>query len=108
MIGRNIHAYVDDMVVTSTQETTHVADLEELFRTIVEHDLKLNPEKCIFKVHARKFLGFLFTERVIEANLDKCATIINMTSPTSTKDVQRLIRRMTALLRFLSANGDKR
>lgn len=35
------------MVVTSK---THVADLEELFRTIKKHSMKLNLEKCVFGV----------------------------------------------------------
>ena len=31
MIGRNVQAYVDDLVVTSQVKHQHVADLEELF-----------------------------------------------------------------------------
>jgi len=47
----------------------------------------LNPEKCVFGVEAGKFLGFLLTERGIEANLEKCATIIAVRSPISVKEV---------------------
>ena len=106
MIGRNVQAYVDDMVVTSKEKDQHVVDLEELFTTIAKYDLKLNPEKCVFRVEAGKFLGFLLTERGIEANPEKCATIIAMRSPTSVKEVQQLIGRMAALSRFLSVGGD--
>ena len=31
MLGRNVQAYVDDMVVTSQQREQHVANPEELF-----------------------------------------------------------------------------
>ena len=65
MLGRNVQAYVDDMVVTSLEKSKHVSDLEELFTTIAKFRLKLNPEKCIFGVEAGKFLGFLLTERGI-------------------------------------------
>jgi len=85
MIGRNVQAYVDDMVVTSQQREQHVADLEELFTTIAKYRLKLNPEKCVFGVEVVKFLGFLLTERGIEANPKKCAVIIAMRSPISVK-----------------------
>jgi len=78
MLGRNVQAYVDDMVVTSHERGQHVADLEELFATISKYRLKLNPEKCVFGVEGGKFLGFMLTERGIEANPDKCATIIAM------------------------------
>jgi len=87
MMGRNIQAYVDDMVVTSTVETQHQKDLVELFATINKYQLKLNPEKYVFGVKAGKFLDFLITERAIEANLDKCEAIINMRSPTNVKEV---------------------
>ena len=84
-----MYAYVDDMVVASQNRVQHMADLEELFDTISKYRLKLNPEKCVFGVDAGKFLGFLLTERGIEANPDKCATIIAMRSPTSVKEVQQ-------------------
>ena len=107
MIGRNVQAYVDDMVVTSHERDQHVADIEELFATIAKYKLKLNPEKCVFGVEAGKFLGFLLTERGIEANPEKCVAILAMRSPISVKEVQQLTRRMAALSRFVSIGGDK-
>jgi len=107
MLGRNVQAYVDDMVVNSLEKSKHISDLEELFTTIAKYKLKLNPEKCIFGVEAGKFLGFLLTERGIEANPDKCAAILAMRSPTTVKEVQQLTGRMAALSRFVSASGEK-
>jgi len=106
MLGRNVQAYVDDMVVTSQERGHHVSDMEELFATIAKYCLKLNPEKCVFGAEAGKFLGFLLTERGIEANPEKCATILAMRSSTSVKEVQQLTGRMAALSRFVSG-GDK-
>jgi len=62
MLGRNVYAYVDDIVVASQDRAQHMADLEELFITISKYRLKLNPEKCVFGVEAGKFLGFMLTE----------------------------------------------
>jgi len=104
MLGRNVHAYVDDMVVTSQERGQYVTDLEELFATITKYHLKLNPEKCMFGVEAGKFLGFLLTESGIEANPEKCAVILAMRSPASVKEVQQLTGRMVALSRFVSSN----
>ena len=91
MIGRNMQAYVDDMVVTSKEKDQHIVDLEKLFTIIARYNFRLNPEKCIFGVEAGKFLGFLLTERGIEANPEKCVAIIAMRSSTSVKEVQQLI-----------------
>ena len=85
---RNVQAYVDDIVVMSLEKSKHVADLEELFVTIARYKLKLNPEKCVFGVEAWKFLGFLLSERGIEANPEKCAAILAMRSPATVKEVQ--------------------
>jgi len=78
MIGWNVQAYVDDMVVTSEEKDQYIADLEELFNTIAKYNLKLNPKKYVFGVEAGKFLGFFLTEWGIEANPEKCAAIIEM------------------------------
>jgi len=107
MLGRNVQAYVDDMVVTSQQKEQHVADLEELFTTIAKYRLKLNPEKCVFGVEAGKFLGFLLSERGIKENPEKCVAIIGMRNPISVKEVQQLTGRMAALSRFVSAGREK-
>nr|KYP43716.1 Retrovirus-related Pol polyprotein from transposon 17.6 [Cajanus cajan] len=106
-LGRNVEAYVDDMVVKSDSVSRHFADLQESFDTLARYQLKLNPAKCSFGVQAGKFLGFLLTHRGIEANPDKCSAIINMRSPATVKEVQQLAGRMASLSRFLSKVADK-
>ncbi|XP_016164422.1 uncharacterized protein LOC107606933 [Arachis ipaensis] len=69
-IGRNIEIYVDDMVVKSSLEQQHEADLNEIFQQLRKYNTRLNPEKYAFGVHGGKFLGFLLTNRGIEANPD--------------------------------------
>jgi len=43
----------------------------------------------------------MLTQRGIEANPEKCKAIIEMRSPTTIKEVQRLIGRLTVISRFL-------
>ncbi|XP_047156021.1 uncharacterized protein LOC124827081 [Vigna umbellata] len=93
--------YVDDMVVRSTDEEGHIRDLEEVFHQVRKFGIRLNPAKCTFGVAAGKFLGFMLTSRGIEANPDKCEAILQMQSPTTLKEVQRLVGRLTALSRFI-------
>ena len=63
--------------------------------------MHLNREKCVFGVPTSKFLGFMLTARGIEANPDKCATIVEMRSPKNLKEIQRLVGRLTSLARLL-------
>nr|KYP59710.1 Retrovirus-related Pol polyprotein from transposon 17.6 [Cajanus cajan] len=106
-LGRNVEAYVDDMVVKSPSVSRHFSDLQESFDTLARYQLKLNPAKCSFGVQAGKFLRFLLTHRGIEANPDKCSAIINMRSPAMIKEAQQLTGRMASLSRFLSKAADK-
>lgn len=71
-----------------------------------KYNIRLNPKKCIFRVQGRKFLGFMLTHRGIEANPNKCKTIIAMRSPNTLKRVQRLIGRLAALSKFLPRVAD--
>ena len=58
-IGRNMKVYVDDMLVKSKEELTHLDDLREMFATLKQYQMKLNPSKCVFGVASGKFLGFI-------------------------------------------------
>ena len=57
-IGRNVHAYVDDIMVKSRKEQTLIADLKETFDNLRVYKMMLNPAKCVFGVPAGKLLGF--------------------------------------------------
>ena len=43
----------------------------------------LNPKKCTFGVGGAMFLGFMITHQEIEANPDKCTTILKIHNPTN-------------------------
>ena len=69
--------------------------------------MKLNPSKCVFGVVSGKFLGFMVSQKGIEANPEKVQAIINMASPRTVKEVQKLTDRIAALNRFISRATDK-
>jgi hypothetical protein len=66
-IGRTVEAYVDDIVV----KTRKASDLETTFRCLKAKGVKLNPENCVFGVPRGMLLGFIVSERGIEANQRK-------------------------------------
>jgi len=101
LIGNTIKVYVDDMVVKSRRAKDHPSALVKVFERLRAHNMWLNPEKYFFEVMAGKILGFMVTQRGIKANPDKCETILNIRSPTSLKEIQRLNGKLTALSRFL-------
>ena len=106
-IGASMEVYIDGMLVKSTIAELHIAHLVEAFLILKEYNMKLNPAKCAFEASIGKFLGFIGNNRGIEANPDKIKAVLDMPSPSSIKEVQRLTRRIIALSRFVSRASDK-
>ena len=106
-IGRNVEAYIDDVVVKSNTADNLIADLEETFTNLKRNRWKLNPSKCIFGVPSGILLGYILSAHGIEPNPDKVSAITNMKRPTSVKDIQKLTGCMAALSRFISRLGEK-
>ena len=63
-----MRVYVDDMLIKSKEEEDHLNDLKEMFNTLRQYSMKLNPYKCAFGISSGKFLGFVVSQRGIEAN----------------------------------------
>ncbi|PKA65510.1 putative mitochondrial protein [Apostasia shenzhenica] len=105
--GKNLEAYVDDILVKSRTLEGHLNDLRKTFSTLRRFNLKLNPAKCTFGAASGKFLGYLVSVRGIEANPDKISAILSMPSPRTTKEVQKLTGRINSLGRFISKVGDR-
>ncbi|PNX71103.1 hypothetical protein L195_g026974, partial [Trifolium pratense] len=95
------------MVVKTMEEGEHDQDLADILNSVRKYNMRLNPAKCSFGVQVGKFLGFMLTNRGIEANPEKCQAIIDMRSPSSVKEVQQLTGKIVVLSRFLSCAGEK-
>ena len=64
--------------------------------------MKLNLSKCVFAISSGKFLGFMVSQRGIEANPKKIKAIIEVKSLKIVKEVQSLTGKVAALNRFVS------
>jgi hypothetical protein len=53
-VGRNIFTYVDDIIVASKSKEDHLTNLAETFANMRDARLRLNPEKCVFRVRQGK------------------------------------------------------
>ena len=96
-----------DMLVKSKEELVYLDDLKEMFAILRQYQMKLNPSKCAFGVVSGKFLGFMVSQRGIEANPKKEKAILDMMSPKTVKEVQKLTGRIATLNRFVSRATDK-
>jgi hypothetical protein len=95
------------MVIKTRNPDGLIADLEETFSSLRRFRWKLNLTKCIFRVPSGKLLGFIISNRGIEANPMKISAITDMGALATIKDVQKLTGCMAALNRFISRLGER-
>jgi hypothetical protein len=106
LIGRTVEAYVDDIVVNLKHANSLIDDLGLAFAALKAKNVKLNPEKCVFRVPRGMLLGFIVSRQGIEANPDKILAITNMGPTQNIKGVQRVTGCLAALSRFISRLGE--
>jgi ribonuclease HI len=106
-IGRTVEAYVDDTVVKTRKVDDLVSDLSVAFGCLRANGVKLNPEKCVFGVPRGMLLGYIVSQRGIEANSEKVAALERMGPIRDLKGVQRVLGCLAALSRFISRLGEK-
>jgi hypothetical protein len=106
-IGRTVEAYVDDIVVKTRKEDDLVGDLGITFGCLRANGVKLNPEKCVFGVTWGMLLGYIVSQRGIEANPEKVAALERMGPIRDLKGVQKVLGCLAALSRFISRLGEK-
>ncbi|KAM1302269.1 hypothetical protein ACFX2H_013216 [Malus domestica] len=101
-IGKSMKVYVDDMLVKSKHADQQFTNLSETFTILKRYRMRLNPNKCAFGVGFGKFLGFMISQRGIEANPEKIKVILDIKEPVTSKDIQSLTGEVATLTRFIS------
>jgi hypothetical protein len=77
-IGRTVEAYVDDIVVKTRKADDLVSDLRATFDYLRANGVKLNPEKCVFRVPRGMLLGYIVSQQGIEPNPEKIGALDRM------------------------------
>jgi hypothetical protein len=74
-IGRNVEAYIDDIVVKSKKQGDLLDDLKETFDNLRKYNIMLDPKKCVFGVSSGKLLSYMVLSRGIDVNPKKVEAI---------------------------------
>jgi hypothetical protein len=106
-IGRTVEAYVDDIVVKTRKADDLVSDLHIAFGCLRPNGVKFNPEKCVFGVPQGMLLRYIISQRGIEANPEKVASLERMGLIRDLKGVQKVLGCLAASSCFISRLGEK-
>jgi hypothetical protein len=86
-IGRNVEAYIDDIVLKSEKRGDLLDDLKETFDNLRKFKMMLNPKKCVFGMSSGKLLGYMVSSRGINANRKKVETIKKLQPPRTRREI---------------------
>ena len=83
--------YLDDILIFSPDNETHLKHLRVVFQRLREADLKLKASKCnFFKKHIQ-YLGHLVSGEGIEPLPEKLEAVKKMPPPTTPKEVRQFL-----------------
>jgi hypothetical protein len=107
-IGRNVEAYIDDIVVKSEKHGDLLDDLKETFDNLRKYKMMLNPKNCVFRVSLGKLLDYIVSSLGIDVNPKKVEAIEKLQPPQTWKEIQKLAGMMTAVSWFIPKLGERR
>ncbi len=87
----NCNAYLDDLVIYSTDWSEHVSTLHEVFKRLENASLTLNLAKCDFGEATITYLGREVGQGQVRPIEAKVSTIAEFPVPTSRKEMRRFL-----------------
>ena len=89
--AEGVAAFIDNMMVETETEKEHDNIVEEVLRRMVENDLFVKLEKCIWKVREVGFLGVVIGPDRVKMEKKKVQRIVDWPVLRSVKDVQKFL-----------------
>lgn len=99
--GATYQCFMDQILLNRGKE------LRETFWDMRKHNMRLNLTKCVFGIRSGKFMGFMVSQRGIDADPIEVQAVLNLVEPKSKKNVMRLIWRMPAFSKSIAKSAEK-
>ena len=96
-----VFIFVDDIVVAGEDEEQHESRLRKVLERIKENGMKINKDKCLFKVPSVEYLGFIIDGKGIHKTKEKIKAVMEAKTPTDVKELQSFLGLVTFYGRFI-------
>ena len=80
-------AYLDDILIYSTDELEHEAHVKQVVDRLRAAGLQADIQKCEFSVTKTKYLGFIVSTEGIQVDQDKVKVIADWPQPRTVRGV---------------------
>ena len=97
----------DDIIVWGSTPAEHDERLQHVLEKCREANLKLNKEKCEFRLNELKFVGHIFSADGVRADPEKVEAISGMPSPRDKSDLRRFLGMINYLGKFMPNLSEK-
>ena len=91
LVGFEILAYLDDILVFAKTKEEHLQRLEEVLSRLAKANLKLKIQKCKFFTDEVSFLGYKVTTNGMKMDEQRIEAIKNMPYPKNKKEVMSIL-----------------
>jgi len=98
-----LFVYLDDIIIGSRDERSHLHHLSLLFQCLKEHGLVINGEKCQLGAKELDFLGHRVSAAGITPLAGKVAALQAHARPTTVQELQGFLGKVKFYRRFLPA-----
>ena len=102
----DVICYQDDILIMSSNPTSHKSTLHKVLSTLRDHGLQINVNKSQFFIPEVKYLGYIFNKDGVFTDENKIKAILGAPSPTSVKQLQSFIGLCTYYQRFIPNFSD--
>uniref|UniRef100_A0A4W5KD89 ribonuclease H n=1 Tax=Hucho hucho TaxID=62062 RepID=A0A4W5KD89_9TELE len=103
--GQGVVVYIDDILIYSATRAAHVSLVRKVLERLLEHDLYVKAEKCVFSKQAVSFLGYRISTSGVVMECDRITAVRNWPTPTTVKEVQRFLGFANYYRRFIRGFG---
>jgi hypothetical protein len=87
----NIIVVIDDLLVHSATHEEHLITLNQVLEWLIQHNIKINLQKCIFGSKEVSYLGFRLTNVGIKPGVDKLKAVKNAPPPSNVHEVRQFL-----------------
>lgn len=90
-VGVRCYVYIDDIIIFGKTESQHFENLEIIFKTLENANLKVQIDKCDFLKNEVEFLGFIVSKSGIKTNPLKVKSISEFPIPKTLRDLRSFL-----------------
>lgn len=99
--GMNLQVFIDDICLATSTWEEHIELLAKVFSLIIESNLKIKGEKCIFAADRVIFLGHEISSEGIRQDPEKLKALLELPPPTDVSGVKRVLGMFSYYRKFV-------